>query len=174
MRVCMRVCVCVCVCTCQPCVKKGTLRMSVNNKNKVVSTSAVSCRCQILTFCLQHDAHDDHDFPYRNSKLTPAGYKILTPQIQRSRSISPPATKKQVRLWRHTLSASVTIDVTTRDKIGWEKIKWSRSGPLKVRIYPARVMDVMNVNSMMDLLNKNYFKESLHNIIADGGPDWSV
>ena len=29
---------------------------------------------------------------------------------------------------------------------------------------------------MMDLFNRNYFKESVHNIIAiaDGGPDWSV
>ena len=80
--------------------QKGTLRMSVDNKNKVdVGTTAVSRRCQIRTFCLQQDAptYFDHDFPYRNSKLTPAGYQILTPQIKRSRSISPPATKKQVR-----------------------------------------------------------------------------
>ena len=77
--------------------QNGTPRMSVDNKNKVdVSTTAASRRCQIRTFCLQHDAptYDDHDFPYRNSKLTPAGYQILTPQIQRSQSISPPATKK--------------------------------------------------------------------------------
>ena len=36
--------------------------------------------------------------------------------------------------------------------------------------------NVMHVNYMMDFLNKNYFKESVHNIIAiaDGRPDWSV
>ena len=53
------------------------------------------------------------------------------------------------------------------------------SGPLKVRIYLTRLIEAtnaMHVNCMMDLLNRNYFKESVHNIIAiaDGGSDWSV
>ena len=55
----------------------GTLQMSVDNKNRIdLGTLAVNRRCQINRFHLVPDApiYNNHDFPYRNSRLTPAGY----------------------------------------------------------------------------------------------------
>ena len=103
--------------------QKGTLQLSAYNKNKV---DVDSQRCQIRTFLLQEDLLQEdaqHDFPYRNSKLTPAGYQIPKPQLKRSRSISPPATNKLVRLRRCRLLASATMPkyVTTRYKMYGKK-----------------------------------------------------
>ena len=72
------------------CVKRGHYGCQLTTKIKLM----------LALLLLVADARYGH-FVYnrmhQHSKLTPAGYQILTPQIKRSRSISPPATKKQVR-----------------------------------------------------------------------------
>ena len=85
-----------------------TVQLSCDNKNKVdVGTLAVYRRLKINTFYLESDApvYESHDFPYRNSKLTPAGYQILNKK-RRSRSVSPQKSKPLVTERRHMLSSS--------------------------------------------------------------------
>ena len=58
--------------------EKNTISLSVDNKMKVeVGNPATSRRNNIHKFYLLEDSPNylDHDFPYRNSKLTPAGYQ---------------------------------------------------------------------------------------------------
>ena len=168
---------------------QNTIRLSVDNKNKVeVGTPAVNRRSQIRTFHLIPDAPNycDHDFPHRNSKLTPAGYQVLKAKQTRSRSLSPPRIRNSNRR-RRCLSENdgYTSHATVKnrkceiikDKIGREKIKWARSGPLTVRINPSRIIGSTNIMHM-NFLGKFLHRQALnvYNVIAiaDGGPDWSV
>ncbi|XP_057299687.1 uncharacterized protein LOC130630278 isoform X2 [Hydractinia symbiolongicarpus] len=57
---------------------ENTISLSVDNKNKVdVGIPATSRRAQIRRYHIENEApiYNDHDFPYPNSKLTPAGYQ---------------------------------------------------------------------------------------------------
>ena len=161
----------------------GTLQLSVDNKNKVdVGIVAVNRRCKINRFHLRNDylVYNDHDFPYRNSKLTPAGYQVLRPRM-RSRSLSPKRVNKQ-RVRRRRLSSCAklpgTVKVTT-DKLGRDKVVWSREGPLTVEVYPSRAIEAtntMHVRHLEKMIKNDFFNGEIFNIvmIADGGPDWSV
>ena len=66
-----------------------------------------------------------------------------------------------------------------KDKINRDKVKWPRSGPLLVQLYPSRIIEstnVMHVNHLMGLIRHEKIIKNIHNVvaIADGGPDWSV
>ena len=85
----------------------GTMSLSCDNKNKIdVGIPAVSRRNQIRTFHMNDAAPNlpDHDFPFRNSKLTPAGYYILTQKSKRSKSVSS-VRKSRYLCKRRSLSA---------------------------------------------------------------------
>ena len=76
---------------CRACVKKTSFRYQWI-KNKVeVGIPATSHRSKIRTFYLAESSpnYNDHDFPYANSKLVPAGYQLLQNRITRSRYLSP-------------------------------------------------------------------------------------
>ena len=162
--------------------RNNTLSLSVDNKNKVeVGIPATSRRSQIRTFYLKDDSPNfhDHDFPHRNCKLVPAGYQILRNLPRRSKSLSP--VRNNVRqLRKRSLSESrVNFKSLTKDKIGRDKIKWPRCGPLFVEVYPSRLMEstnTMHVNKLISLIRNERKIHDIANVvmIADGGPDWSV
>ena len=164
--------------------QEGTLCMSVDNKNKVeVGIPAVSRRRQIRKFYLESEGpnYNDHDFPHRKCKLTPAGYQVLKTQPKRSRSLSP--RRKRLPTSRRLSETAIEIIKrrnieTTQDKLGRDKIKWPRSGPLTVQIYPSRLIEstnLMHMNYFSTYLRRNKWQQ-IYNVvaIADGGPDWSV
>ena len=164
----------------------NTIKLSVNNKNKVeVSNPAVNRRIQLRTFHLIPDApiYNDHDFPYRNSKLTPAGYQILKNKPIRSRSLSPTKSRFKVRNKRSLSENDGCVRYLKKwvelcpDKRGCEKIKWPKSGPLTVRINPSRVIEstnLMHVNFLSEFLCKQIVPVYNAVLICDGGPDWSI
>lgn len=165
----------------------NTLSLSVDNKNKVdVGIPATSRRCQVRQIYIQDNGpnYNDHDFPHPNSKLVPAGYLILKEKSLRSRSLSPPKEKNKIK--KRSLSESSCFNNAalhranlTRDKLNREKVKWPRSGPLFIQLYPSRLIEstnVMHANHLMNLINKEKVCKDVFNVtlIADGGPDWSV
>jgi len=163
----------------------GTVRMSVDNKNKIdVGIPAVNRRNKIRTIHLSNSApnYEDHDFPNHDCKLVPAGYMRLKGKVTRSRSLSPPRSR-HIRK-RRSLSESSEKPYkgkieTVHDDIKREKIYWSRGGQLTVQIYPSRTIqstNVMHVNFLISYLSKIRNQEPLYNVtaIADNGPDWSV
>ena len=164
--------------------KENTLSLSVDNKNKVeVGIPATSRRTKIRTFHLvdQAPVYNDHDFPNANSKLVPAGYQILR-EPMRSRSLSPTKHTKIPRK-RSLSEGSCFADLKKisfcKDKLCRDKIKWPRSGPLHVQLYPPRAIEstnIMHVNHLIKLIKEErIFKEVVNVVaIADGGPDWSV
>ena len=168
----------------------GTLCLSVDNKNKVeVGNPAANRRTQIRSFYLENDApnYNDHDFPYRNSKLTPAGYQILKPRLERSRSLTV-QSRRSTTIRRRCFSESSNESssevsskklVFSKDKLGRVKIKWPRGGPLSIHLYPSRVIEstnAMHVNHLVNLVQQERAGSNIFNVIAiaDGGPDWSV
>lgn len=166
---------------------KNTLRFSVDNKNKIdVGIPAVNRRSKLRTFHLTSDApnYNDHDYPNPNCKLVPAGYQVLKERKTRSNSLSPPRMPLNLKTRRRSFSESTINDLVKKtnlcsDKIGRNKISWSRNGPLHVRLYPARAVEstnVMHVNFLVNFLKNNNKLGDVHNVvaIADGGPDWSV
>ena len=161
---------------------RGTLQLSVDNKNKIdVGTLAVNRRCKINRFCLVPDApvYNDHDFPYRNSKLTPSGYQVLRSPIQRTRSLSPPRRRPPRRRTYSEEGSLESSALRSKDSLGRDSLKWSRNGPLTVEIYPSRLIEATNIvhiRNMKDLLQREYLPNEVYNVIsiADGGPDWSV
>ena len=133
--------------------KENTVSLSVDNKNKVeAGIPATSRRSKIRTFYLAESSpnYNDHDFPYANSKLVPAGYQLLQNRITRSRSLSPPRRVKTQR--KRSMSEGFSFKVQfsknvefTKDKLNRAKIKWPRSGPLLVQLYPSRLIESTNV-----------------------------
>ena len=166
----------------------GTICLSVDNKNKIeVGNPATSRRAQIRSFYLDNEApnYNDHDFPHRNSKLTPAGYQILRKKHNRSRSCSPIRNVRRYKCKRSlSLDSDGVDDVRkaceiTKDKLGRKKIAWPRSGPLTIQLYPSRVIEstnVMHANFLLNFLQREKVNREIFNVIAiaDGGPDWSV
>ena len=162
--------------------RTGTVSMSVDNKNKVeVGNPATSRRSKIRTFHLMNSGinYHDHDFPYRNTKLTPAGYMNLRHKLKRSRSFSPDRKKTNIKrspslesLSKFTKDKTKTITV---DKNNRNKILWPRSGPLNVHLYPCRSIETTNIMHVHHLLEKLTDKVKLGMInlvcVADGGPD---
>ena len=163
---------------------ENTLAMSVDNKNKVdVGIPATSRRTNIRTFHLVDQSPDyhDHDFLNPNAKLVPAGYQILRPEIRRSRSLSIPKRKSHETKRRRCLSENRTMKLPAMcyDKLGREKIKWPRSGPLLVQLYLSRAIEstnVMHVNHLIKQIKSERRFKNIYNVVAvaDGGPDWSV
>ena len=127
---------------------ENTLRLSVDNKNKIeIGNAAVNRRCQVQKFHLVGHGPDnwDHDFPYRNTKITPAGYQELKFMPKRSRSLSPPKRDASKLCTKHRRSFSVPLvnqtifgkNKTSKDRLGRTKIEWPRSGPLHVQLHPC-------------------------------------
>ena len=166
----------------------NTLSLSVDNKNKVeVGIPATSRRNQIRTFYMVSDSpnYNDHDFPHTNSKLVPAGYQILKNKPHRSRSLSPKRKLDILSYRKRSLSEGENFAKLcgkaelTKDKIKRQKVKWPRSGPLLVQLYPSRLIEstnMMHVNHLMGLIGHEKQLHDIYNVvtIADGGPDWSV
>ena len=74
-----------------------TIAVSADDKNKVnVGMLAVSRHFSINNTFATDDQpnYPDHDFPYANAKLVPAGYLLLKSRKQRSWSLSSPRTKQ--------------------------------------------------------------------------------
>ena len=167
---------------------KDTVCLSVDNKNKVeVGIVAANRRCNIRKFYLEESApnYNDHDFPYRNSKLVPAGYQLRLLRPNRSRSISPPSKRDPCFVRKHRRSFSVPCkrtmfkEKTTVDRVGRSKVVWPRTGPLNVQLYPSRSMEstsIMHMNFLLRYIHQLKKETLVHNVvaIADGGPDWAV
>ncbi len=88
---------------------KEVLAMSCDDKNKInIGTPAVSRYCKFQSFFDVNSLPDlpDHDFPLRNSKITPSGYLILKDKHtdRRSRSISPPVNRPVNQRRRRSVS----------------------------------------------------------------------
>ena len=168
---------------------ENTLSLSVDNKNKVeVGIPATSRRSKIRTFYMVSEApnYNDHDFPHANSKLVPAGYQILRSKLKRAKSLSPKRKETFFSNRKRSLSVGESFGEQlrgkkelTKDKINRERVKWPRSGPLLVQLYPSRLIEstnVMHVNHLMQLIKREKQLKEVYNVvaIADGGPDWSV
>ena len=120
--------------------KDKVLRMSCDNKNKLnVGVVATSRKQKIRRFFPTNDApnYPDHDFPYPNAKLIPAGYKVLHDRPSRSRSAERYVPgKKSIRDRTRSLSPVSRNDIL--DKKGRKVIKWPRNGPMELYIYAQR------------------------------------
>ena len=152
-----------------------------------IGNPATSRRSNIRKFYLLDDAPNycDHDFPYRNTKLTPAGYQLRLFRSQRSRSLSIKRLKPTFAT-QHKRSFSVPTrhnilgtSKQSRDKLGRAKVVWPRSGPLHVQLYPSRAIEstsIMHMNFLNNYISGLKQRQNIQNVIAiaDGGPDWSV
>ena len=151
-------------------------------------TPATSCRNNIRKFYLLEESPNylDHDFPYRNLKLTPAGYQWRMTRPKRSRSHSPKSRLPPKFLHTHRRSFSVPRrnrimgnSKSSKDSIGRTKVNWPRSGPLNVQLYPSRAIEstsIMHMNFLMNYVNSIKKEHLVYNVVAvaDGGPDWSI
>ena len=159
-----------------------TALLSVDNKNKVEIGNPVSNRrSSIRKIYLTKDAlnYNDHDYPYRNTKLTLAGYQERLFKPVRSRSLSP--TKKIKMPHRRSFSVPGRISVlgNSQDRLGINRVQWPRSGNLHVELYASRTVQstsLMHTRFLKQWLQKIRKVRRVNNIIAiaDGGPDWSV
>ena len=113
----------------------------------------------------------------------PAGYQLLIEKPVRSRSLLPSSNPRQNVRRRALSESSKGYDVgktnLTKDKLGRKKIRWPRSGPLTVQLYPSRAIEstnVMHVKHLVNYLHEIMKTRPVYNVvaIADGGPDWSV
>ena len=166
----------------------NTVGLSVDNKMKVeIGNPATSRRSNIRKFYLVEDAPNycDHDFPHRNTKLTPAGYQLRVLKLQRSRILTLQSRKPSF-VKRYRRSFSVPCNSTnfgsvkqSYDKLGRPKVIWPRSGPLNVQLYPSRTIEstsIMHMNFLKHFILNIKRQQIVHNVVAvaDGGPDWSV
>ena len=164
-----------------------TIAISADDKNKVnVGTLAVSRHFSINNIFATNDQpnYPDHDFPYTNAKIVPAGYLVLKSRNRRSRSLSPRKTNPKKK--RRSLSAppnNFSYRCYSKDKIfidtlGRERIRWPRSGSLNVLLYPSMffestsAMHVFNLKKILQPIVSKEGKKAV-TIICDGGPDWS-
>ena len=143
----------------------GTVYLSVDNKNKVaVGNPTTSRRANIRKFYLVPNApnYNDHDFPHRKAKPVPAGYQLLTTNPSRSRSVSPRRRRQYVRkqaLSESSIQIKLPKDaVLAKDKLGRDKLRWQKSGPLTVQMYPSRAIESTNV------MHVNFLVNYLHNM----------
>ena len=168
-----------------------TIALSTDDKNKVhVGTLAVSRHFSINNIFATNDQpnYPDHDFPYANAKLVPAGYLILKSKIRRSRSLSPPKRNQQADSKRkHRSSSAPPNEFSSRrnlrgkifvDTLGRERIRWPRSGLHNVFLYPSMFhssTSAMHVCNLKEILQPIVFGENKRavTIICDGGPDWT-
>ena len=128
--------------------------------------------------------YPDHDFPYRNSKLTPYGYELLLSKPRKSRSISPP--RRQKKPTRSRSLSPVKSSGFFVDKLGRSHTTVPRSGKLDLFIAANRHFNSTSTvhcrHLMKDLLPKwksdeGILPEPLHkNVligVTDNGPDWN-
>ena len=161
--------------------------MSSDNKMKIsIGIPAVSRRVKIRKFFKTNDKPNfpDHDFPIRDSKIVPAGYKRLMFLPKRSASEERPKKRKPESNLRRSRSLSPS-NTKTKDKKGREKIQWSRNGPLELFLYGQRHFNstsTLHCRHLRECYNKwtspfNKGPSSSHPLsaiinIVDGGPDW--
>ena len=122
--------------------KDQVLKMSSDNKNKLnVGVVSTSRQHKIRRLFPTNDApnYPDHDFPYPNAKLVPAGYKILRDRPTRSRSAERLRPEKE-RPQRRAKSLSPVTRNELLDKKGRKVTKWSRNGPMELYIYAQRLV----------------------------------
>ena len=126
-----------------------TLLYSGDDKNKInVGTLAVSRYHQISAFFPAEDKPDyaDHDFPYRNSKITPSGYirlerkESIVKNTLRARSKSPQKEENGGKERKRSNSASrlrqeslldESLEKFKRDKHGRLHLSYPRTGTLQ-------------------------------------------
>lgn len=159
---------------------------SFDNKDKFnVGTLAITRHQKLRRFFKTDDApnYPDHDFPFRKSKLTPAGYELLLNKPRRSRSVSPKNTKHVTRT-RSPSPRRKQLN-TYQDKLGRKRIICSRSGKLDLFIAANRhynsTSSTHSRHLIHDLLPKwlsDYgilplsISRSVLIAITDNGPDW--
>ena len=153
---------------------------SLDNKNKVpVGTLAVSRFYKHRKFFPNQDAPDypNHDFPFKRSKLIPAGYKrLMFPRRSRSESRRSNPTSSVVP--RRSRSVSPLSHTETCDRVGRRHTKWPRNGPLELFLYAMRHhKSTSSVHSrhLRSVIPKWQGVEKLNSFVAitDGGPDYN-
>lgn len=165
------------------CYSEEVLALSCDDKNKInIGTPAVSRYCKYQSFFDTQNLPDlpDHDFPLRNSKLTPSGYLVLTQshKDRRSRSASPPVHQPGNRRRNRSVSPPVRHSPQLRKDVhGRDHVTWSRNGELYLFLHSDRFFQStsqMHCNHLITLLPPmlNSTKKSVVTIICDGGPDW--
>ena len=156
------------------------MSLSCDNKNKIdIGIPAVSRRNQIRTFHMNDAAPNlpDHDFPFKNSRLTPAGYYILTQNSKRSKSVSPVRKLRNISKKR-SLSSHSFLDeqmmkgkLYVTDDLGRKKIRWPRSGLLNLQVFPNAAIEA--TSSVPSFSFKNILSQHPHIfnllMIVDGG-----
>ena len=93
------------------------IAISADDKNTVnVGTLAVSRHFSVNNILAKNDQHSypDHDFPYSNAKLVPAGYLVLKTRQRRSRSLSSPRTNQWVGAKKKYPSSSAPPNSSSR------------------------------------------------------------
>ena len=168
-----------------------TIAISADDKNKVnVGTLAVSRHFSINNIFATDDQpnYPDHDFPYANAKLVPAGYLLLKSRKRRSRSQCSPRTKQRVHTKSKYRSSSAPPHHISRernlrgkmftDALGRDRIRWPRSGALNVCLHACMFhssTSAMHVNNLKEILQPTVLGENKKavTIICDGGPDWT-
>ena len=167
----------------------NTVLLSVDKKMKVeIGNPATSRRSNIRRFYLVKDAPNycDHDFPHRNTKLTPAGYQWRKLKVTRSRSLSLKRGRAPYTNTHLFRSFSVPCKKLcfgsapqSKDRLCRKKVMWPRSGYLNVQLYPSRTIEstsVMHMNFLKSYITEIKKQQVVHNVVsvADGGPDWSI
>ncbi|XP_070555394.1 uncharacterized protein [Ptychodera flava] len=132
--------------------KDSTTVISCDNMNKVkVGVPAVSRYHQQGRFYPNNDAPDfeDHDFPNPGYLITPAGYMVLTPQIDQPNF--------------------------TTDDLGRRHIGFPKSGPIRVinRVESFRPVNVIAHITDISLLH-HQSPSPIVTAVLDGGSDFNV
>ena len=155
-----------------------------------VGTLAVSRHFSINNIFATDDQpnYPDHDFPYANAKLVPAGYLLLKSRKRRSRSLSSPQTKPWVHAKNKYRSSSAPPNHCSRernlrskmfiDALGRERIRWPRSGSLNICLHASMFhssTSAVHVSNLKEILQPIVLHENKKavTIIYDGGPDWT-
>ena len=169
------------------CYPEEVILMSSDNKMKIsIGIPAVSRRVKIRRFFKTDDQPNfpDHDFPIRDSKIVPAGYKRL--MFLPKRSVSEERPKRRTSGCRQQRSRSLSpCRSGHKDKRGREKVPWSRNGPLELYLYGQRHFNSTSTLHCRHLEQcykswtspANRGASSSHPLsviinIVDGGPDW--
>lgn len=168
-----------------------TIAISADDKNKInVGTLAVSRHFSINNIFATNDQpnYPDHDFPYTNAKLVPAGYLLLKSKQRRSRSLSSVRKNRLAYAQNKNRSSSAPPNHCSRkrnlrgkifvDALGRERVRWPRSGLLNIFLHASMFhssTSAMHGNQLKQILEPIIKAENKKavTIICDGGPDWT-
>ena len=163
--------------------------ISCDDMNKVnVGTLAVSRYHQINRFFPVNDApqYPDHDFPYRNSKIIPSGYMIITAKDQhqsnhhrRARSTPPRRCQRDAAIIaRRSRSHSPqrTDNHYRKDKLQRVHTEYPKTGPVHVFCRASKFHSSTSVTHTSDLATlleevPELRTKTVLSLVVDGGPD---